>query len=240
MKTLDFCGGWQVGYLEGDLREPVTLPHDAMLREKRTQGSAGDVHIGWFEGHDYEYVKCFAASDEMLSGHALVEFEGVYHNAQVYINDVLVAERPYGYSGFYADMTGHLKRCDHGTDQNTEIRQVENDPAQRRKRIADFEVAPAVLASNVPDIPAGLPSALLERRPDIAAAAAKPIHVPQSVAQYLIFRSHAGQASAVTRQDHFAVEGLGRAWRGGTSAGPPRRGRTFPHPRGDARGRLDR
>lgn len=112
MKTLDFCGGWQVGYLEGDLREPVTLPHDAMLREKRTQGSAGDVHIGWFEGHDYEYVKCFAASDEMLSGHALVEFEGVYHNAQVYINDVLVAERPYGYSGFYADMTGHLKRCE--------------------------------------------------------------------------------------------------------------------------------
>ncbi len=112
MKTLDFCGGWQVGYLEGDLREPVTLPHDAMLREKRTQGSAGDVHIGWFEGHNYEYVKCFAASDEMLSGHALVEFEGVYHNAQVYINDVLVAERPYGYSGFYADMTGHLKRCE--------------------------------------------------------------------------------------------------------------------------------
>ena len=48
MKTLDFCGGWQVAYLEGDIRESVTLPHDAMLREKRTQGSAGDVHIGWF------------------------------------------------------------------------------------------------------------------------------------------------------------------------------------------------
>lgn len=63
MKTLDFCGGWQVAYLEGDIRESVTLPHDAMLREKRTQGSAGDVHIGWFEGHDYEYVKCFDASD---------------------------------------------------------------------------------------------------------------------------------------------------------------------------------
>lgn len=35
---------------------------------------------------------------------------------------------------------------------------------------ADLDVAPAALATNLPDIPAGLPSALLERRPDIAAA----------------------------------------------------------------------
>ena len=37
-------------------------------------------------------------------------------------------------------LSGHLKRCDHGTDQNTEIRQVENDPAQRRKRNIQAEI----------------------------------------------------------------------------------------------------
>lgn len=35
---------------------------------------------------------------------------------------------------------------------------------------ADLDVAPAALATYLPEIPAGLPSALLERRPDIAAA----------------------------------------------------------------------
>lgn len=35
---------------------------------------------------------------------------------------------------------------------------------------ADFTLAPAALPSSVPAIPAGLPSALLERRPDVAAA----------------------------------------------------------------------
>lgn len=35
---------------------------------------------------------------------------------------------------------------------------------------ANLDVAPAALATHVPNIPAGLPSALLERRPDIAAA----------------------------------------------------------------------
>ena len=35
---------------------------------------------------------------------------------------------------------------------------------------ADLNVAPATLATRVPQIPSGLPSALLERRPDIAAA----------------------------------------------------------------------
>jgi NodT family efflux transporter outer membrane factor (OMF) lipoprotein len=38
------------------------------------------------------------------------------------------------------------------------------------KAPAEFSIAPAALAASVPDIPLALPSALLERRPDIAAA----------------------------------------------------------------------
>jgi len=38
------------------------------------------------------------------------------------------------------------------------------------KAPAEFAIAPAKLATNVPEMPSGVPSALLERRPDIAAA----------------------------------------------------------------------
>ena len=38
---------------------PVTLPHDAMLAEERSQTSAGGTNTGWFAGYDYLYEKHF-------------------------------------------------------------------------------------------------------------------------------------------------------------------------------------
>ena len=39
---------------------------------------------------------------------AVLEFEGVYHNAEVHLNGEKIASCPYGYSDFYADLTGKL------------------------------------------------------------------------------------------------------------------------------------
>ena len=39
----------------------------------------------------------------------LIEFESVYHNAEVYINGTKAAYRPYGYTNFYVDTEGLLK-----------------------------------------------------------------------------------------------------------------------------------
>ena len=39
----------------------------------------------------------------------LIEFESVYHNAEVYINGKKAAYRPYGYTNFYVDTEGFLK-----------------------------------------------------------------------------------------------------------------------------------
>ena len=38
----------------------------------------------------------------------MLEFEGVYHNAEVHLNGEKIASCPYGYSDFYADLTGKL------------------------------------------------------------------------------------------------------------------------------------
>ena len=116
MKGTRFNDGWYVKRLEEDgPGAPVTIPHDAMLSEPRTELSAGGVNTGWYEGHDYLYTKAFTP-DEALSGKAAVlEFEGVYHNAEVWLNGEKLAFRPYGYTNFYVDLTGKLNAGEENT-----------------------------------------------------------------------------------------------------------------------------
>ena len=116
MKKYPFNAGWifcKVGQ-EADKRL-VTLPHDAMLAEKRSTTSSGGAHISWFEGGDYAYEKTFTYENGAVDGaplppggSALLEFEGVYRNAEVYLNGEKIAERPYGYTNFYVDLTASL------------------------------------------------------------------------------------------------------------------------------------
>lgn len=110
MRKIDFNADWRFKRLE----EPgegkmVTLPHDAMCLERRTGESRGRHNIGWFESYDYEYSKEWFAPKEYASMKLLLEFEGVYHNAQVYVNDRKVMYRPYGYTNFYVDLNDDLK-----------------------------------------------------------------------------------------------------------------------------------
>ena len=93
----------------------VTIPHDAMLSEKRTDVSAGGTNTGWFEGHDYVYEKQFELSPNYRNEVALLEFEGVYHNAEVYLNQQKLIFRPNGYTNFYADITKYLNEDGHNT-----------------------------------------------------------------------------------------------------------------------------
>lgn len=108
MKKLDFNTGWTFRRLDdsGD-GVPVRLPHDAMFTEKRSLRSKGRHNIGWFESHDYEYRKYFTPPEGFSS--LLLEFEGVYRNAQVFVNGSAAASRPYGYTNFYVDITPYLR-----------------------------------------------------------------------------------------------------------------------------------
>ena len=44
--------------------------------------------IGWFEAKDYVYEKTFFVPEDYQDQHVIFEFEGVYHNAKVFINVV--------------------------------------------------------------------------------------------------------------------------------------------------------
>lgn len=130
MKKNDFNEGWYYKRLnEAEEGKMVRLPHDAMRLERRSMESEGRHNIGWFESYDYEYWKNFTLPAAYAEMTLLVEFEGVYHNAEVYINGNKAAYRPYGYTNFYVDMTPHLKYGD-----NNEIRVVARNADQPNSR----------------------------------------------------------------------------------------------------------
>lgn len=109
MKAISLLTGWTCRHL-GDTApgKPVTLPHDAMLAEPRTALSAGGTNTGWYEGHDYEYRRTLTVPENELADTHILEFEGVYHNAEVWLNGQKAAFRPYGYTNFYVDCAPYL------------------------------------------------------------------------------------------------------------------------------------
>ena len=110
MQKIDFNKDWMCRCLTRDEEAyPVTLPHDAMLSEPRTQESTGEGNIGWYIGGDYEYSRNFFVPEEYKDKKVFIEFEGIYHNGEVYINGKKAAYRPYGYTNFYVDTEGFFQ-----------------------------------------------------------------------------------------------------------------------------------
>lgn len=109
MKAISLLTGWTCRHL-GDTApgKTVTLPHDAMLAEPRTALSAGGTNTGWYEGYDYEYQRALTVPENELADTHILEFEGVYHNAEVWLNGQKAAFRPYGYTNFYVDCAPYL------------------------------------------------------------------------------------------------------------------------------------
>lgn len=113
MNRTALLDNWQYRHLGEDTPwESVILPHDAMLREPRTADSAGGTNTGWFEGYDYEYRRTLTIPENELQDTHILEFEGVYHNAEVWINGQQAAFRPYGYTNFYVDCAPYIQAGD--------------------------------------------------------------------------------------------------------------------------------
>lgn len=111
MKKISFNDGWTYRHLGTDEEwTEVTLPHDAMLSEPRSSDSRGGKNTGFFAGRDYEYRKTFTAPEMTPGGHLFFDFEGIYHNASIYLNGTLIAERPYGYTQIVTEAGKELNR----------------------------------------------------------------------------------------------------------------------------------
>lgn len=109
MRSLSLNEGWSFRHLDSDEAwTEVTLPHDAMIGEPRSELAPSAHNSGWFEGRDYEYVRTLRAPNGCAGESLVLEFEGVYHLAEVWLDGMRLAERPYGYTNFYVDVTEGL------------------------------------------------------------------------------------------------------------------------------------
>ena len=106
MEKRNFSTGWRYKHVGSkEAFKEITVPHDAMFAEKRTAEAVGGKNVGFFEGFDYLYQKDFLVGEEFFGKRLVLEFEGVYHNAEVYLNGELLCFRPYGYTNFFVNLT---------------------------------------------------------------------------------------------------------------------------------------
>ena len=129
MKSVWFNDGWFCAHLDEEGQGlPVRIPDDAMLREPRTAQSMGGLNVSWFEGRDYRYTKRFTLTKEQLEGTVVLEFEGVYRKAEVWLNGQKAGSRPYGYTNFYVDCNPYV----HEGENTIEVRAYNADQPNSR------------------------------------------------------------------------------------------------------------
>lgn len=94
---------------QGMVPVPVTLPHDASVLRVRNPEEPGGSGNGYFREENYTYTKEFTLDLADRDRVVWMEFEGVYQNSAVYVNNAFAGNRPYGYTNFYLDITRFVR-----------------------------------------------------------------------------------------------------------------------------------
>lgn len=103
---IDFNKNWKFRRLNSnDEFKNINVPFDAMIYEERIDDAPSGKNCCWFDCKDYEFIKEFTISYEYSDKDLIIEFEGIYHNATIYLNNNQIGFRPYGYTNFYVDIT---------------------------------------------------------------------------------------------------------------------------------------
>jgi beta-galactosidase len=86
----------------------VDLPHDWSIELPRDPDNVSGVAGGFFPMGCGWYRKHFIPGDDWRGKRVYIEFEGVYMNAEVWLNQHHLGRHPYGYTSFHYDLTPYL------------------------------------------------------------------------------------------------------------------------------------
>ncbi len=118
MERVSFNNNWKVWKdldpfelvfrVPADAKE-VDLPYDAMLHETQKEGTLNGGYTGNIDAGEYKFYKEFFVPEEDKDKRLLLQFEGIYRNALVFVNQSKVGESPYGYSDFTVEIGDYVK-----------------------------------------------------------------------------------------------------------------------------------
>jgi beta-galactosidase len=89
--------------------QPVMLPHDWSIGLERARENPSRTDGGYFPMGAGWYRREIAAPKEWRGKKVFVEFEGIYMNAEVGLNEHFLQRHPYGYTSFLVDLTSFLR-----------------------------------------------------------------------------------------------------------------------------------
>jgi beta-galactosidase len=132
-KTDSFDAGWKFflgdesgaknAVFNDEKWRSLDLPHDWSIegrfdpKNPTTQAEGGlPADIGW-------YRKIFALPASAKNKNVFIDFDGIYHNGEVWINGHYLGKRPNGYISFRYDLTPYLK---FGPNKNVIAVRVDN------------------------------------------------------------------------------------------------------------------
>ncbi len=108
--------------------DTVTLPHDFSISQDFT--TSGEAESGFLPGGTGWYRKTFTLPESMEDKTFVLNFDGVYSDAYVYVNGTQVGENHYGYNSFAFDISEYLT-CDGSTENVIAVRAVNSIPTSR-------------------------------------------------------------------------------------------------------------
>lgn len=106
----------------------VNLPHDFSITQSFT--TTGEAESGFLPGGTGWYRKTFTLPESYAGKTLLLNFDGVYANAYVYVNGTLVGENHYGYTAFAFDITDYIT-CNGATENVVAVKAVNTIPSSR-------------------------------------------------------------------------------------------------------------
>jgi len=110
----DLDGGWAAD-LDASSWRLIDLPHDWSIEDIPNTNSPidssaiGGISAGYTVGGTGWYRKTFFVPSRLKDKHFILQFDGIYMNADVWLNGRHLGNHPYGYTTFWYDITNMVR-----------------------------------------------------------------------------------------------------------------------------------
>lgn len=117
MVRISLTDGWRVrrasgpfSAIDGELAaERIRLPHDALRDVERRADVPARGAAAYYPGGAFTYVRELEVPDEWRERTVVLELQGVFRRAQVFVDDELVGNRADGYARFFLELSPYLR-----------------------------------------------------------------------------------------------------------------------------------